>query len=89
MSLTDKYLERERPHLNGVQRLYKFASGFKLSLVNSPMLHAYPFAWEAAVIGPDGDITYSTPLTDDVEVFQSDDEANAFIERAAAEIGGA
>ncbi len=88
--ITDKYLELERPNpIGGVQRIYKFASGYGLSLVNSPMCHSYPFAWEAAVLGPDGKLTYDTPLTKDVETFHTDAEADAFIERAANEIGGA
>ena len=89
MALTDKHLVVERPHLGGVQRVYRFNDGHGLSLVNAPMLHSYPFAWEAAVIngvaetGASFRIVYDTPLSNDVEVFQSDDEANEFIERAA------
>jgi hypothetical protein len=90
MSLTDKFLETERDNrsIGGTQRLYKFPSGFGLSLINSPRAHGYAYAWEAAVLAPNGAITYDTPLSGDVEVFSTDDEANAFIERAAAEIGG-
>lgn len=89
MTLTDKYLEKERLNsIGGTQRLYKFPSGYGLSLINSPRAHAYTFAWEAAVLRPDGSIAYDTPLTEDVEVFSTVDEANEFIERAAREIGG-
>lgn len=89
MSLTNDYLEEERGNrIGGTQRIYKFPSGYGLSLINSPMAHAYPFAWEAAVLAPDGQLSYDTPLTQDVEVFQTDDEANAFIQKAAIEIGG-
>lgn len=91
MALTDDMLVKERPHrLGGTQRLYKLPNGFGLSLVNAPRLHAYRYAWEAAVVtdmmdnGEWGDLTYDTPLTDDVEVFETDDEANAFIARAKA-----
>jgi hypothetical protein len=89
MALTDNGLVIERPHLNGVQRIYSFGQ-YGLSLVNAPMVHAYQFAWEAAVIkgvdkvGNFESIIYDTPLTNDVEVFMTDDEANAFIEKAAA-----
>lgn len=95
MTITDENLLMERPHnaeVGGVQRIYRFASGFGLSLVNSPRLHAYPFAWEAAVIKgvkANGDfegLAYDTPLTNDVEVFMTDADANAFIERAAREL---
>lgn len=90
--LTDKWLVLERDHdpfIGGVQRIYRFDSGYGLSAVNGSMLHSYKFAWEIAVlegVKEDGgfeNLTYSTPLTDDVEVFDTDEEANAFIERAA------
>lgn len=88
--LTDNHLllERLHPGLSGIQRIYRLDNGYGLSLVNAPMLHCYSFAWEAAVlknISEDGasfDLTYDTELTDGVEVFFSDGEANAFIERA-------
>jgi hypothetical protein len=80
--LTNDNFESERLNLDGVQRFYKFKGGWGLSLINALVAHAYPFAWEAAVLGPDGKIVYSTPLTEDVEVFQSDEEANKFIEKA-------
>jgi len=94
--LTDEHLvlEREHPVLpGGVQRIYRFASGFGLSLLNDQMLHAYPFAWEAAVlkdVSESGEVfvlTYDTELTTDVEVFATDEEANAFIKRAAEVLG--
>lgn len=93
MSLSDKCLDCERPHpagIGGVQRLYRFPSGFGLSAVNSPMLHCYLFAWEIAVLkweGGDHELTYETELTDDVEVFEDDKKANEFIERAIRAIG--
>lgn len=86
MPLTDQNLKQERPNgsIGGVQRLYEFKGGWGLSLINSPMAHSYRYAWEAAVLSPDGSLNYKTPLTCDVEVFMSDEEANEFIERAAA-----
>jgi len=94
MSLTDKNLLLARPHPNafigGEQRLYKLANGYGLSVVNGAMLRSYEFAWEVAVLtdmkedGSFGNLTYATPLTDDAEVFYSDEETNAFIEKAIA-----
>lgn len=90
MALTDENLLLERQHLSGVQRLYRFKNGAGLSLVNASILHSYPFEWEAAVlkgVTPEGafkGLDYSTPLTGDVEVFQSEKEANEFIAKAAA-----
>ena len=96
--LTDRNLVWEREHpvacVGGIQRVYRFANGNGLSFVNGQMLHISPFAWEAAVlqgVSEDGkvfDLTYDTPLTDDVEIFDSDEEANAFIERARVHFEG-
>jgi hypothetical protein len=89
MSLTDDGLLLERPNggIGGVQRLYRWGSG-GLSLVDSPMLHSYPFAWEAGVLAFNEkgawSLTYETPLSQDVEVFSTEDEANTFILKAKA-----
>lgn len=91
MPLTDENLTNTREHLGGEQRIYRLGR-YGLSLVNSAMLHSFPFAWEAAVLDygtADGDkshLTYDTPLTNDndVEVFDSDDEATKFITKAFA-----
>jgi hypothetical protein len=93
--LTDENLVLERPHDigNGVQRVYRSKSGYGLSAVNPQILRSYPFAWEIAVLkdvskdGKEFTLDYSTPLTSDVEVFSSDEEANEFIHRAAVELG--
>jgi hypothetical protein len=75
----------ERPHhWGGVQRFYRFSGGWSLSLINSPMAHAYPYAWEAAVLNPQGRLCYSTPLTGDVAIFATDEETLAFIRQAEA-----
>lgn len=90
MALTNDCLLLERPNrgVGGSQRVYRFKGGHGLSVINSPMAHAYPFAWEIAVVKnvtDDGDfdgLDYSTGLTEDVEVFMNDDDANDFIARA-------
>jgi len=72
----------------GVQRIYRLPNGYGLSLVNPPALRSSPYTWEAAVItdvqdnGDFGDLSYETPLTNDVEVFTSTASANAFIRKA-------
>jgi hypothetical protein len=94
--ITDKWLisETENTGLGGKQRLYRFPSGYGLSMINFKLAHSYSFAWEGAVLrdmrenGKSGGLDYSTPMTSDVEVFMSDDEANAWIELAATTIGG-
>ncbi len=75
----------------GVQRIYKLENGYGLSVVNPPALHSYPFAWEVAVLkllntDPEEiefELTYDTPLTDDVEVFSNTPDTNEFIHKAA------
>lgn len=80
MGLSDRWL--------GVQRIYRLPNGYGLSAVNPKALRSYPFAWEIAVIthveddGNFASLTYDTPLTNDVEVFQTVGEANAFIRKA-------
>jgi len=82
--ITDQNLHEERVHpfIGGVQRIYKPSNGYYLSAINSPRARAYPFAWEVAVLGSDLQCNYDTPLTNDTEVFDTDEEANAFISRA-------
>jgi hypothetical protein len=95
MPLMNDYLVSDRPHPigEGVQRIYRFNTGFGLSVVNAPMLHAYAFAWEVAVIKFYGDgpfafsLCYDSGLTGAVEVFSTDTETNDFIHRAIVELG--
>jgi hypothetical protein len=96
MILTNDYLVWEKPHpvfpLSGVQRIYRFPSGYGLSVVNPPELHGYPFAWEVAVLkhvneqGFGYDLDYTTPLTSDVEVFDNNRDTNTFIHKAIQEL---
>jgi hypothetical protein len=88
----DLILERSNP-IGGIQRIYRYGQ-YGLSLVNAPILHSYPFAWEAAVLEFDSNeadadwkLNYTTEMTSDVEVFQTDDETNSFIRRAKIYFG--
>ncbi len=90
MTLTTKWLEKETDHpAGGKHRIYRFPNGWGLSLINGKIMHAYPYAWEAVVLNPDQWISYETALGDEEHVFATDDETNAFIERAALVVGGA
>lgn len=90
MTLTTEFPFNETPHpgapyIGGVQRVYTLPNGYALSCINGAQKHYYDFAWEIAVLLPDDKgLAYETPLTEDVEVFMTDEEANAFIERAYA-----
>ncbi len=66
---TFKDLEfKEHPNgMGGVQAIIKFDNGFGASIVKTP--YSYGGAkglYELAVFGKDGDITYDTPITNDV-----------------------
>ncbi len=90
--LTERNLVKESPHpipmIGGVQRIYRFKDGHGLSMCNGGGMHHFSFAWEAAVlenVSEDGNgfsLCYTTPLTEDVEVFETDQEANELIEKA-------
>lgn len=74
--------------ISGEQRLYRWGN-WGLSVVNGAALHYYTFRREIAVVrftderGPnDFRLVYTTPLTRDVEVFQSDEDASTFVEQA-------
>ncbi len=78
-SIFDSVPEKPHPVWNGWQRLYEFDNGYGASVVSAknPTISE---SWsmfggsygheqglmELAVIGPDGDLDYSTPIADDV-----------------------
>jgi hypothetical protein len=93
MALTDDMLVKAstRSDLSGGDaRYYKLPNGFGLSAQSDTMLHSYPFAWEFAVVSGMRDdgrfegLVYDTPLTEDIVVVDTDEEANEFIARAKA-----
>ena len=87
--LTTKWLEKETDHpAGGKHRIYRFPSGWGLSLINGEIMHSYPYAWEVVVLDPDRRINYETGLGDEEHVFETDEETNAFIEWAASAVGG-
>jgi hypothetical protein len=64
------------------RRIYDLGNGFSLSVVKLSEWGSDPIAkWEIAVLNGAG-VTFQTPLTDDVERFDTDAEANDFISRA-------
>lgn len=86
--MTDRDLVASRDTgISGEQRIYRWGD-WGLSVVNGPALHAYQYAREAAVVRFTGEspfafeLDYSTPLTSDVAVFDTDEAADAFVEAA-------
>ena len=58
--------------LNGVQKVYKFENGYGASVVCHDGSYGGPYdefednLWEIAVLDSEGNITYHTPITNDV-----------------------
>ena len=66
---TFKDLEfNEHPNgMGGVQAKIQFDNGFGASIVKTPFSYGGTRGlYELAIFGKDGDITYDTPITDDV-----------------------
>ena len=69
----------------GLQKVYEFPNGYGASVV----CHEYSYGgkmdlWEGAVIGKDGDICYTTPITDDVVGFMDLIAVENFLDEVAA-----
>lgn len=73
------------PWLSGERRHYKFQNGFGASVIRTPYSHGGKHGlWEMAVLGPDGDLCYSTPITSDVLGHLSESEVEAALDRVQA-----
>ena len=76
------------PFLNGIQKKYKFENGYGASVVchdgsyGGPYKHDCENLWEIAVLDNNGDITYHTPVTQDVIGYQTEED----VERVLKEI---
>ena len=68
------------PFYNGIQKLYKFENGYGASVVchdgsyGGPYKHDCENLWEIAVLDNNGDITYHTPVTQDVIGHQTEED---------------
>ena len=55
-------------HMGGVQAVVQFLNGYGASIVQTPYTYGGDQGlYELAVFGKDGNITYDTPITSDVE----------------------
>ena len=76
-----------RPHASGegVQHLFEFWNGFGASVVQgSGTYGATQGLWELGVLGQDGELTYSTPITGDVLGWQTETEVRRVLNRIQA-----
>lgn len=69
----------------GIQKIYRFKNDFGASVVKHPYSYGgEKDLWELAVIewnGPYWSLCYSTPITDDVEGYLTDDEVEKILGR--------
>jgi hypothetical protein len=72
----------------GVQYLTFFPNGYGVSIVQHDFSYGHDYGlWEMAVLKGDKDkwnITYSTPITDDVLGSLSEDEVNEYVKQVIA-----
>ena len=69
--MNEKYLVSNEPHpvamMGGMQRKYQFPNGYGASVIQGEFSYGGDEGlFELAVFGPDGHLTYDTPITDDV-----------------------
>lgn len=74
----------------GVQHRFKFSNGFGASVV----MHGGSYGgdkglWELAVLGPDGHLTYDTPVTSDVLGYLAEADVTEALNAIAALDGDA
>jgi len=73
---------KPHPHVEGVISRITFDNGFGASVVK----HDFSYGgkdglYELAVIDKKGDLTYSTPITDDVVGYLNEDEVTGLLEQ--------
>ena len=72
----------DEPFMSGVRSRMMFENGYGVSVVS----HTYSYGgkdglFEVAVLGKDGDLTYDTPVTNDVVGYLNPDEVTDIMEQ--------
>jgi hypothetical protein len=69
-------------HHGGIQKVYTFRNGWGASVVMFPGSYGFEKGlWELAVLDADGEISYDTPITDDVIGCLDDTMTGIILER--------
>ena len=85
-----KFVPTTTSHLHdGTRDVYKFGNGYGASVIS----HRFSYGgdaglYELAVLDPNGDLTYETPITDDVIGWLTEDDVQACLAVIAALKGG-
>lgn len=67
---------------DGYQQVYKFPNGYGASVIRHTFSYGGDLGLkEIAVLNKDGNITYDTPITDDVVGFLSDEDVESYLIR--------
>lgn len=73
-------------YAGGEQYRFKFPNGYGASVIRNQYSYGHEQGlWELAVLGPDGGLTYDTPITDDVLGRLTEDDVRDHL-RAIAEL---
>ncbi|GAA1412008.1 hypothetical protein AUR04nite_00260 [Glutamicibacter uratoxydans] len=76
---------QSKPLHRGAQHIYKFPNGFGASVICTMYSRGGPNGlWELGVLDELGDLTYSTPITDDVIGYLEDEEVCELLTRINA-----
>jgi hypothetical protein len=80
-----RHVPKSRRALNGgTQYKFKFGNGYGASVVQGPYTYGGEDGlWELAVLGKDGDLTYETPVTEDVLGYLSESDVGEALDRIA------
>ena len=73
---------KPHPNMNGVQARIQFENGYGASVVKGEYTYGGEDGlYELAVLDSNGDLTYSTPVTSDVEGYLSEDDVTKLLEQ--------
>jgi len=75
---------KSKPINGGIQYHFKADNGYGASIVKHSFSYGHEDGlWELAVIGKDGDLCYTTPITSDVLGFLTEKEVNETLVKIA------
>lgn len=77
------YVGAYRKVFDGHSWLYTFTNGLGASVVCHKHSYGYPYLWELAVL-KDGEVCYTTPITNDVIGHLTEDEVAWFLDKIAS-----
>lgn len=76
---------KKRTLTGNEQRVFGFPNGYSASVIRGPYTYGGPEGlFELAVLNPHGEIDYSTPITNDVIGYLTEDDVQATLAKIAA-----